>query len=53
MVLKLIVAMCKNNGIGIDNKIPWRISEDMSYYSKKTSGDYGVMIQNEKLLISN
>jgi dihydrofolate reductase len=48
MVLKLIVAMCKNNGIGIDNKIPWRISEDMSYFSKKTSGDYGVMIQNEK-----
>jgi dihydrofolate reductase len=35
MSVKLIVAMCKNNGIGIDNKIPWRISEDMSYFSKK------------------
>ena len=40
MSVKLIVAMCKNNGIGLDNKIPWRISEDMSYFSKKTSGDY-------------
>ena len=40
MSVKLIVAMCKNNGIGIDNKIPWRISEDMNYFSKKTSGDY-------------
>ena len=48
MSVKLIVAMCKNNGIGLDNKIPWRISEDICYFSKKTSGDYGVMIQNEK-----
>ena len=40
MSVKLIVAMCKNNGIGFDNKIPWRISEDMIYFSKKTSGDY-------------
>ena len=42
MSVKLIVAMCKNNGIGFDNKIPWRISEDMSYFSKKTSGDYSI-----------
>jgi dihydrofolate reductase len=42
MIVKLIVAMCKNNGIGFDNKIPWRISEDMSYFSKKTSGGYSV-----------
>jgi len=48
MSVKLIVAMCKNNGIGLDNKIPWRISEDICYFSKKTSGDYRVMIQNEK-----
>lgn len=40
MSVKLIVAMCKNNGIGFDNKIPWRISQDMNYFSKKTSGDY-------------
>ena len=40
MSVKLIVAMCKNNGIGFNNKILWRISEDMSYFSKKTSGDY-------------
>ena len=40
MCVKLIVAMCKKNGIGINNKIPWIISEDMSYFSKKTSGNY-------------
>jgi dihydrofolate reductase len=48
MSVKLIVAMCKNNGIGIDNKIPWRISEDMSYFSKKTSGDYAMMNETIK-----
>jgi dihydrofolate reductase len=40
MSVNLIVAMCQNNGIGFDNKIPWKISEDMRYFSKKTSGNY-------------
>ena len=48
MSVKLIVAMCKNNGIGLDNKIPWRISEDMSYFFKKTSGDYARMNDTTK-----
>ena len=48
MVVKLIVAMCKNNGIGCDNKIPWSIPEDMNYFSKKTSGDYGIVMRNKK-----
>ena len=47
MSVKLIVAMCKNNGIGYDNKIPWRISEDMNYFSKKTSGKYGMYMKNQ------
>ena len=51
MGVKLIVAMCKNNGIGVDNKIPWRISEDMSYFSKKTSGDYGANIKKNAVIM--
>ena len=37
--INLIVAMCKNNGIGIEGKIPWHIEADMKYFSKMTKGD--------------
>lgn len=35
---KIIVAMCKNNGIGINNTIPWNIPEDLKYFSYVTRG---------------
>jgi dihydrofolate reductase len=34
----LIVAMCKNNGIGYKGTIPWHIKEDLQYFSKLTKG---------------
>jgi dihydrofolate reductase len=34
----LIVALCKNNGIGINNRLPWSIKEDMAFFSKTTIG---------------
>ena len=37
----LIVAVCKNNGIGLNGTIPWHISRDMSYFSKLTKGSGG------------
>ena len=33
MKLKLIVAMCKNMGIGFNNNIPWKIKQDLIYFS--------------------
>ena len=37
--MKLIVAyQAKNRGIGIDNSIPWYISQDLSYFKQKTIG---------------
>jgi dihydrofolate reductase len=44
MKLKLIVAMCKNGGIGYRNNIPWNIKKDLLYFSNKTSGKYGKCI---------
>ena len=35
----LIVAMCKNNGIGYKGKLPWSIKEDMKQFSQITKGD--------------
>ena len=38
MHINLIVAMCRNNGIGYNGKIPWHISADLRYFSKLTKG---------------
>ena len=39
MKFKLIVAVCKGGGIGNNNKLPWRIKEDLNYFSKVTKGN--------------
>jgi dihydrofolate reductase len=30
--------MDENRGIGINNKLPWRLSKDMAFFKKKTTG---------------
>ena len=34
--VKLIVAVCKGGGIGINGNLPWKISDDLKYFSKLT-----------------
>jgi len=36
--INLIVAMCKNNGIGYKNCLPWNISSDLKKFKKLTQG---------------
>jgi dihydrofolate reductase len=36
--MKLIVAFCKNRGIGIKNKLPWKLSGDMDMFKQLTIG---------------
>ena len=36
--MNIIVAMCKNRGIGKNGTIPWKISEDLRYFKNKTIG---------------
>src|SRR5579863_9831555 len=39
----IIVAVDAQRGIGIDNTLPWRLPEDMSYFKKTTTGHPIVM----------
>ena len=36
--LTIIVATDKQNGIGIDNKLPWHLPEDLAHFKRTTSG---------------
>ena len=38
MFVNIIVAYCKNNGIGINNTLPWKISSDLKKFKKITIG---------------
>ena len=38
MIIKLIVAQCKNRGIGYKNSIPWNHPKDLKYFAKTTKG---------------
>jgi dihydrofolate reductase len=48
MNVKIIVAMCKNRGIGYQNSIPWRIKEDMLYFANNTGGAYAKFVKDAK-----
>ena len=43
MSVKLICAISKNNVIGIENKLPWNISEDLKRFKELTSNNWIVM----------
>uniref|UniRef100_A0A6C0EX17 dihydrofolate reductase n=1 Tax=viral metagenome TaxID=1070528 RepID=A0A6C0EX17_9ZZZZ len=53
MNVKIIVAMCKNRGIGYHNNIPWCIKEDMVYFANKTGGAYAKFAKDENNIILN
>ncbi|MCI0664606.1 MAG: dihydrofolate reductase [Acidobacteria bacterium] len=39
-MVSLIVAMDKNRGIGIDNRLPWRLSADLKRFRELTMGHH-------------
>lgn len=36
MRINIIGAVCKNNGIGYNNTLPWHFSKDLAFFSRKT-----------------
>lgn len=35
--LNLVVAICNNNGIGVNGSLPWKLRKDMEFFKKITS----------------
>ncbi|KIL39163.1 dihydrofolate reductase [Gordoniibacillus kamchatkensis] len=38
MTISLLLAMDRNRGIGVDNKLPWRLPADLAYFKRLTTG---------------
>ncbi len=43
MILSAIAAMARNRVIGIDNKLPWHIPEDLKFFREKTKSRVLIM----------
>ena len=43
MTLALIAAYAQNNVVGIDNKLPWHLPEDLKYFKRITTGKAIIM----------
>ena len=37
--MNIVVAACKNKGIGFKNKLPWKLSKEMKYFKELTIGE--------------
>jgi dihydrofolate reductase len=37
--MNIIVAVCRNNGIGKNNTLPWLLKQDLKYFKDKTIGN--------------
>lgn len=37
--MNIVVAACKNRGIGLKNKLPWTLSKEMKYFKELTIGE--------------
>lgn len=43
MTIEIILAKSKNNCIGLENSLPWRLRDDLAYFKKVTDGKHVVM----------
>lgn len=43
MIVSIIVAMDKNHGIGLNNRLPWHLPDDLKRFKSITLGHYLIM----------
>jgi dihydrofolate reductase len=46
MKISLIVALARNHAIGLNNKMPWHLPEDLKYFKRVTLGKPVIMGRN-------
>lgn len=46
MMVSIVVAADEQNGIGINNRLPWRLSADLKYFRQLTTGHHIIMGRN-------
>lgn len=44
--VNLITAVCQNNGIGVKGDLPWRLKNEMAYFTQRTSQTQNANLQN-------
>ena len=47
-MINIIVAYCKNRGIGINNRLPWSLPQDLKRFKLLTTGDENSIIMGRK-----
>lgn len=53
MKYKIIVAVDKNNGIGLNNKLPWHFKSDMHFFKQMTiSSNNNAIVMGKNTLLS-
>ena len=48
MSINIIAALSKNRVIGINNRLPWSIPEDLKYFKRLTSGKNQAIVMGRK-----
>ena len=49
--MNIVVAACKNGGIGLKNRLPWKLSKEMKYFKELTIGEKNnAVVMGRKIL---
>lgn len=50
--MNIVVACCKNKGIGFKNALPWRLKKELNYFKYLTKGNNNAVIMGKNTCLS-